>query len=910
MKIALRSYFKKQPRLAVVVSLVTLIIGLIATYSLQHDAYVAARHIQQNKFAFEVEEIKSHIVQRMAAYEQVLRGVAGLYLASKSVERQEFHEYVSSLSIEKFYPGIQGIGFAQRIYPQEKTKFIAEIRTQGFADFSIRPEGERDVYSAIIYLEPFSGRNLRAFGFDMYSEPTRRTAMDRACDLNLAALSDKVKLIQEDERRPQAGLLMYLPIYQNGKPHQTVTERRANLVGWVYAPFRMNDFMEHILDEQGGKLDLELFDGENIVPEKLLYDADRNLSLHQSSSALFQLSSHIKILDKTWTVNVRSLPEFEKEIDTIKTEEIQFIGGVMSLMSALLVGGLVMWRAKSHILAEEKSIAATAFESQQGMIVTDQQTVILKVNRAFTNITGYTAEEAIGKTPKLLSSGRHGKDFYAAMWKSIERKGGWEGEIWNRRKNGEIYPEYLTITAVKNEHYQITNYVAALSDITVSKAASDEIHHLAYYDPLTRLPNRRLLVDRLQMALASSTRSGKEGALLFIDMDHFKNLNDTLGHDYGDMLLQQVAQRVEACVREGDTVARLGGDEFVVMLEDLSENQLEAAAQTELVGQKILAALNQPYQLEQHEYLSTPSIGATLFNDHQEALEELMKHADIAMYQAKKAGRNVLRFFDPVMQESVNTRAELEKELRKALEKKQFHLFFQVQVNEKLQPTGAETLIRWIHPERDMISPAQFIPLAEDTGHIVAIGRWVLEVACAQIKDWQKNTVTRNLVLAVNVSARQFYQPDFVSTVQTLLRSYAIPPALLKLELTESMLLDKIDDTIATMRALKELGVSFSLDDFGTGYSSLQYLKRLPISQLKIDQSFVRDISTDNSDKAIVRTIIAMAHSLNLDVIAEGVETEDQRQFLLHSGCTHYQGYLFGKPVRIQEFEQLLHKLT
>jgi diguanylate cyclase (GGDEF)-like protein/PAS domain S-box-containing protein len=558
-------------------------------------------------------------------------------------------------------------------------------------------------------------------------------------------------------------------------------------------------------------------------------------------------------------------------------------------------------------LAEnELRIAATAFESQEGMMVTDANTVILRTNRAFTAITGYSAEDVAGKLPSILSSGRHDAAFYAAMWESIDRTGSWGGEIWNRRKNGEIYPQQLTITAVKDSAGIVTSYVSTFIDIAQRKAAEDEIQNLAFYDTLTRLPNRRLLFDCLKQVLASSVRSGSQGALLIIDLDDFKTLNDTLGHDIGDLLLQQVAERLTSNVRECDIVARLGGDEFVVMLVGLSGQDLEAATQAETVGKKILTILSQPYQIASYGCYSTSSIGATVFNGHKSTMDELLKQADIAMYQAKKGGRNTLRFFDPQMQVTINARVSMEGELRKALEQRQFHLYYQVQVDSSGRPLGAEALIRWIHPERGLVSPAQFIPLAEDTGLILPIGQWVLETACAQLQVWQQDARTRDLTLSVNVSAKQFYQADFAVQVQAAVQSHAINPMRLKLELTESMLLERIDDTIATMNALKEIGVRFSLDDFGTGYSSLQYLKRLPLYQLKIDQSFVRDIAVDSSDQAIVRTIIAMAQTMNLNVIAEGVETEEQRQLLLNNGCSTYQGYLFSKPVPIEQFEAAL----
>ena len=572
------------------------------------------------------------------------------------------------------------------------------------------------------------------------------------------------------------------------------------------------------------------------------------------------------------------------------------------------------WNNSKRLAEAQLRIAATAFESQEGMIVTDACGTILRVNNAFTNITGYAAEEVVGKNPRLLKSGRHDANFYADMWARVISTASWKGEIWNLRKNGEIYPEHLVITAVKDAHGVVTNYVGTFNDITQSKAAEEEIKDLAFYDSLTGLPNRRLLLDRLNQSLASSARSGRKGALLFIDLDNFKTLNDTLGHDIGDMLLQQVARRLESCVREGDTVARIGGDEFVIMLEDLGAKATDSAAQTESVANKILATLNRIYQLGTHEYRNSPSIGATVFNDNLQTIDVLMKQADIAMYQAKKAGRNNLRFFDPKMQESVNARAAIEDGLYNALTNRQFELYYQIQVDNvqadgSRRTLGAEALIRWIHPERGVIPPIQFISLAEETGLIIPIGQWVLETACAQVKIWQQDELTRDLVLAVNISAMQFRQPEFVAQIKALIQRYDINPALLKLELTESLLLENIEDTISTMNSLNGIGIHFSLDDFGTGYSSLQYLKRLPLDQLKIDQSFVRDIVSDPNDKAIVRTIIAMAKSLDMNVIAEGVETNEQLKLLLSKGCFQYQGYLFGMPVPIEQFEAQLRNV-
>ena len=557
-------------------------------------------------------------------------------------------------------------------------------------------------------------------------------------------------------------------------------------------------------------------------------------------------------------------------------------------------------------IENELRIAACVFESSEGMVVTDSDTVVLKVNQAFTNITGYKPEEIIGKKPSVLSSGYHDGEFYAAMWKSINETGTWEGEIWNLRKNGGVFPERLIISTVKDSKNEVTNYVGSFSDISIFKATEKEIRDLAFFDQLTKLPNRRLLLDRLQQAIASSARSGKIGALLMIDLDNFKSINDTLGHDRGDLLLQQVAHRLQSSVREGDTVARLGGDEFVVMLEGLNEHPLEAAAQTEIVCAKILEALRHTYLLVTHEYHNTPSIGVTLFGNNKHQADDILKQADIAMYKSKYIGRNTVSFFDNKMQEDINFRTALESELRRSLEKHQLQLHYQLQVDDSSHPLGVEALIRWHHPEYGLVAPNHFIPLAEETGIILPIGHWVLETACSQIATWRQSARTRDLVMSVNVSPKQFRQSDFVCQIKDLVRRYDIHPGQLKLELTESLLLENITDTIEIMNSLKELGVSFSLDDFGTGYSSLQYLKSLPLDQLKIDQSFVRDITYDDSDRTIVRTIIMMAHSLNLDVIAEGVETEEQRQILLKMGCKEFQGYLFAEPEPIEKVENML----
>ena len=496
------------------------------------------------------------------------------------------------------------------------------------------------------------------------------------------------------------------------------------------------------------------------------------------------------------------------------------------------------------------------------------------------------------------------------MWDSILNNGSWIGEIWNRRKNGEEFPCWLSINSVTGTDGAVTHYVGNFTDITLRKKAEDQIQQLAFYDPLTNLPNRRLLTDRLNQALAANVRALHEGALLFIDLDNFKTVNDTQGHDKGDLLLQEVARRLTASFREADTVARIGGDEFVVVLSALSSNPEEAAAQAQSVGKKILTILGAPYFLPGGEFRCTPSIGITLFGDHSDNLDQLMKQADIAMYQAKAAGRNTLRFYDPDLQAAIKARATIEADLRLGLQEGQILLYFQPQMDHLGHLTGAEALVRWLHPERGLVSPAEFIPLAEETGLILGLGQHVLEAGCAQIVAWAKFPATSHITLAVNVSAKQFQQPDFVERVMEALDRSGADPHKLKLELTESLLVDNIQDIIAKMSSLKAKGVGFSLDDFGTGYSSLSYLKRLPLDQLKIDQSFVRDVLTDPNDAAIARTIVALATSLGLGVIAEGVETSEQKDFLAQSGCNAYQGYFFSRPLPLADFQNYVLQVS
>ncbi len=544
--------------------------------------------------------------------------------------------------------------------------------------------------------------------------------------------------------------------------------------------------------------------------------------------------------------------------------------------------------------------AAVVFENTaEAITITDTDNRIIAVNQAFTRITGYKEEEVLGCNPSLLNSGRHDEAFYQTMWRSIKETGHWRGEIWNRRKSGEIYPELLTVNTVKNDAGEITHYVGIFGDISALKETESKLEYLAHHDALTGLPNRLLLNDRLAHAIKRAARGKNQVAVLFLDLDRFKTINDSMGHPQGDRLLQLVATRLSKSLRAEDTIARLGGDEFVLVIEELKSRQDVA-----LVAENILALFGRPFQLDEREVFIDASIGIGIYPEDGADSDTLLRNADAAMYRAKSEGRNTYQFYIEALTAEALERLTLESSLRRALERDEFRLFYQPQfslVDGAL--VGAEALIRWFHPEMGLVSPAKFIPLAEETGLIVPIGEWVLQEACSQQRSWQQ-AGWPPLKIAVNLSARQFHKPGLVKVIANILEKTGIEPAWLELELTESIIMRDAEATIRLLKELHQMGLEISIDDFGTGYSSLSYMKRFPIHKLKIDQSFVRDISTDKDDAEIVASIIALAQSMNLRVIAEGVETEEQLRYLVARGCHEAQGYHYSRPVPPEEIEQ------
>ncbi len=580
------------------------------------------------------------------------------------------------------------------------------------------------------------------------------------------------------------------------------------------------------------------------------------------------------------------------------------------LTVALVVPHMLRFRQMAQQLQkneEDLKIAAIAFQTHEAIMVTDADSNILRINNAFTRIMGYTEQEVINRNPRMLASGRHESVFYKNFWKKLEESGKWSGEIWNRRKNGEVFPEWQSVSAVQNDDGDITHYISFFSDISEFKSAEKEIEQLAFYDSLTELPNRRLLHERLEHELNIAARTRQSAVLFFLDLDQFKHINDSLGHSVGDLLLIETANRLQALIRSSDTAARLGGDEFIVLLGAEKKSQQALLRQANVVAEKIIEAISQPYSINEHELFISTSIGITLLTGTEESPEELLKRADTAMYQAKEAGRNTFRFYRQSMQEAADSRLCIERQLRTAIENDEFSVLYQPQLSDKNKVVGAEALIRWNNDTVGFVPPNEFISIAEETGLIIPIGQWVVKTVCKQVKSIEQDGLDISHI-AINISAKQFCQHDFVPMLIDCVAAEGVAPSKIMLEITEGVFLGNLEEAIEKMNLLKTSGFSFSIDDFGTGYSSLTYLKRLPFDQLKIDQSFVRGLVNNQTDAAIVKAIVVMAKSMGLNLIAEGVETERHLSFLSNYGCYHFQGYYFSRPLPEQQLHAFIRE--
>jgi len=843
--------------LLITILVLSLLGGGLYADKLIRDAHIASSHEETTHSLY---EIHNKLLLNLYNNIQVVKGLPSIFAINPTLSQQQFSSAAKQVLVNN-----------------------TQLRNIAAApDLVIR------------YMYPIKGNEL-AVGLDYRTKPEQLKSVLRAKNSQTLSLAGPIKLVQGG-----AGLISRIPVF--------IDDSSGNEYFWgiISAVIDADLFFEQSgLLNPNLPIEISIRGKDGLGTDGDVFFGDP--SLFQSR----HIKSTIALPNGSWVIAARPVGDWTAAPDDIWLTR-----------SYLLLSATVLFILLFTFIKTLMNSALTNLKFKQYLedtpipyVLNNKHRQVVFINSAFTRLFGYTLADLRTDEDWWLNAypDETYRDQIKVQWNKYfnEFKSSKDSlmplEVNFHCKNGEIKTVLVSLSASTTTDDPITFY-----DITERKqselAAIKEIENLAFYDPLTQLPNRRLLIDRLNHSITSNVRSDNYCAILFIDLDYFKTLNDTLGHVIGDVLLQQVAARISSNLRREDTIARFGGDEFVVLLENLGNDREQAACYAEKTAHKLVTALNQTYRLRNHEYNSSASIGTTLFHKQKTTVDELLKQADIAMYQAKDSGRNAFRIFSEDMQTTITSRVALEKELEQAIDFQQFSLFYQIQIDENESVIGAEALIRWIHPKRGVLSPFHFISIAEETELIIPIGKWVLATACKQIQEWEKSEQTKNLVLSVNVCAQQFHQKEFLPELEMLINSYNIRPEKLKLELTESLLLNNNDEIINKMNHIAKLGIQFSLDDFGTGYSSLQYLKRLPLNQLKIDQSFVRDLVTDVSDQVIVQTIIAMAHSLGFGVIAEGVETIEQKQALLQEGCKHFQGYLFSKPIPIEEFETLLNK--
>ena len=870
-----------------------LMLGLTFLYWQSEERNMRAK--REQNFQAAADQIVYNLKDRMATYEVVLRGVKGYFEGSERIDREEFQAYVGALQMQETRPGLQAISLIVRLPAAALQAHIDDMRARGFPDYGVRPPGEREAYAPITHIEPLEGDNLKALGFDTLTLPVAREALDRARDTGELALSGRLVLVQDD--RP--GLAMYLPIYNAMADVRTVEGRRAGLAGWVSAPFRVAEVIGGMAREFDTDIRLQVIDSTAGTPA-----ADAPLFGAPDPSAAapaLHASRTLELGGRRWTLQMSPLPAFELRHRDASHLPVAVMGAVLSLLLGWFTWLLATGHERAVALARGMTAELRAtrddLESTLNAIPDllfelDLDGRIHHYRSARSDLLALPPEMFLGRRMAELVPPEAAAGCHAAL-QAAHRTGYSSGHQYRLELDGATHWFELSI-ARKESGGDVPRFIALSRDITERKQAEARTHQLAYFNALTGLPNRRMLTDRMEHALHMARQGAQVGALIYIDLDNFKQINDARGHKLGDALLMQVAQRLAQLLRPGDTVAHLGGDEFAMLVHDVAADMETAGRAALLVAEEVRAALEMPYTIDTHLYGSTGSIGITLFPKRGEGVEDLLREADTAMYRAKDLGRNRIRFYEAAMQADVQERMALEQDLKKAHAEGQLAAFVQNQVDAAGTVVGGELLMRWDHPVRGNVPPARFIPIAESSGLILRMGDWMIRQACETLARLQAQG--RDLSLSVNVSERQFRQDDFVESVRHVLAHTGAKPANLVLEVTESLLIENLDDTIARMTEIVQLGVRFSIDDFGTGYSSLAYLKRLPLYELKIDKSFVQDTPDDPNDTAIVQSIISVARHLNLRVVAEGVETAAQADFLTGSQCDCLQGYLFGRP--------------
>ena len=865
----------------------------------------ASHSRRQQAFTAAVDRNTYSIRDRMDTLAMMLRGVKGYYGGSESIDREEFQAYVAALALEDTFPGLQAVAYAPRLAAGQLQAHELEMRSKGFGRYEVQPAGDRAYFAPLSYIEPLTGRNLKALGFDISTVPAARNALERARDTGEAALSATLTLRQDADRKDSAGVVMYLPIYTKPNDPDTVERRRQALLGWVSAPIRVHEMLHGMARQLDSDIGLRINDLDAPEATALLYgnQTTGESDLHETR--------RLEVGGRTWLLSMHALPRFEQRFENNN----QTLNAMLGVALSLMVGGLIWFfstaRIRAMALAHRMTQALRSTRDDLESTLNAIPDLLFELDQDGRIHYFRSARSGLLELAPEMFLGQRLIDLVAP-----EAVAGCRTTLQAARDTGYAAGHQYRMDLGKQSHWfelsiarkdgipegQGQRFVALSRDITERKQADARTHQLAYFDTLTALPNRRMLLDRLEHALASARKSGQVGALLFIDLDNFKQINDARGHTLGDVLLVQVAQRLTKLVPTNDTVARLGGDEFVLLLNNIASDMEAAGRAALLMGEAMRSALEEPYTIDGHQYSTAASIGITLFPKQHEAVEDLLREADTAMYRAKDLGRNCISFYEAAMQADAQERLALEQDLKKAKAEGQLAVHVQPQVNAAGMVIGGELLMRWNHPVRGSVPPSCFIPVAESSGLILRMGDWMIEQACETLAQLQ--AAQRVVSISVNVSERQFRQADFVERVRSLLDRTGAPPEHLILEVTESLLIENLDKTVARMTELVQMGLRFSIDDFGTGYSSLAYLKKLPIFELKIDKSFVQDTPDDPNGTAIVESIIAVARLLKLHVVAEGVETQAQADFLTSHHCDCLQGYLFGRPEPLEPWLQ------
>lgn len=879
---------------------IVLFVALLMTVSLWQLSILLVQDRTKAQFESQSQQLKTSIEERLLNYEQVLAGSAGLFAVADLVGRDDWRTYVNKLDIERYYPGIQGIGFTQKVTEGGVAEHIEKVRSQGLPDYLLSPAGGRHEYHPVVFLEPATQRNRRAFGYDAFGDPAHRKAMEMSRDNGQATMTGKVVLVQERGDESQPGFVMYFPVYDTDTLLITTEDRRSALKGFVFSAFRMNNLMDGIVGLISPFLDVRIYDSDVAIEESIMYASNLG-NLDEIYS--FEDSQAIEHGGTTWLLITRTTPAFDYLAYDPRPTIVLVSGITVSLL--LFFVALMLVRSKLIALANGGKYRAITEDTTNITVVVDKHGAVTYASPSCERILGYGYAGLKNMLPEVVVHPDDLPVLQTSYEKALNNPSISISVTHARIKHKEGY--WLNMeggfTAMMDVP-GVNGVVVNFRDLTELKIAQTELHRLAFYDQLTGLANRQLFKDRLEHSVKNCKRRGQQAALLFLDLDGFKRINDTLGHDAGDLLLKQVANWLKGCVRDADSVARLGGDEFTVLLSEVTG--ADAAAR---VANNILEALSQRIRLSDHDVGVTVSIGIVMIPGDSDDASSLMKFADMAMYRAKEVGRNNYQFFLNSMNIRAARRMLMQEELGNAIEHAEFVLHYQPKVNLATQKVvGMEALVRWNHPDRGLVAPDQFIQLAEDSGLIHKLGEWILRQAFLQSVALE-HAGFPDYIMSINLSSKQIADPGFEDVFTRIVHETGVDVSKIELELPASLLTLDIQPMTELLQSLKQLGVTISLDDFGTGFCSLGCLSQVPVDNVKIDRLFIKGIPYDKKSGEVTSAVIALAHKLNLEVIAEGVETREQLEFLQNSNCEMAQGNLFSHALDEEQLAGYLANL-